>query len=577
MDMRVSLPESVASEIIRYCDIAYAIVSPDLTVECFSEGLLKHFSQQAHFESSLEQALGGVDIADTRRVVLSAAPNPCFDIHQLEAGNFLVVNGTQPEVNDSAAEELSLISHGLSELADCNLDFHLGDNLNADSQSKAFLQTTMANLNEAVKQIHSSCARINNTSLNLNAQSKELAARSTRQFEATEATSSSMEELSATIAHNAEKTSHAEKTSIAAVDLAKEGNRSLEQMISAISQISDSAKEMNKIIETVDLITFQTNILSINAAVEAAHAGEHGRGFSIVAQEVRALAKRSKASSTDIKDLINSTLEACVQAKTVAENSGQVVTQMSQKILDICDDMSFISSASKEQATGIDQATRSLADIASLADQNNDASTLLSQHTLQLRQEVEQMQDVIGVFKLNKDSFSHPTHKEVCDLVQQASDAIRCRLEVAILDNEITHSALFDRNYIEVQDSNPSRYQTRFDQFTDEHVGPIQEQWLAQHPSLVYLIVSDENGYVPTHNQVFSQPLTGNPEQDVARNRTKRIFTDRVGLSVGKHTEAYLIQTYRRDTGELMFDLSVPLFVNGEHWGGVRAGYRLQA
>ncbi|GAK87296.1 methyl-accepting chemotaxis protein [Vibrio ponticus] len=68
--------------------------------------------------------------------------------------------------------------------------------------------------------------------------------------------------------------------------------------------------------------------------------------------------------------------------------------------------------------------------------------------------------------------------------------------------------------------------------------------------------------------------LTGNPDIDIVRNRTKRIFGDRVGQKCGSHTQTMLLQTYKRDTGEIMHDLSVPIYVNNKHWGAVRLGYK---
>ncbi len=86
---------------------------------------------------------------------------------------------------------------------------------------------------------------------------------------------------------------------------------------------------------------------------------------------------------------------------------------------------------------------------------------------------------------------------------------------------------------------------------------------------------ANPDGYVPTHNLRFSQPLTGDRARDLVGNRTKRIFSDRVGRSVGAHTDPYRLQVYRRDTGQIMFDLSVPVYVDGRHWGGFRIGYSL--
>ena len=93
---------------------------------------------------------------------------------------------------------------------------------------------------------------------------------------------------------------------------------------------------------------------------------------------------------------------------------------------------------------------------------------------------------------------------------------------------------------------------------------------------MTYAIACDQGGYVPTHNRKFSQPLTGDEKVDFVNNRTKRMFDDPVGKRCGDHTQPFLLQTYRRDTGEIMHDISAPVMVKGRHWGGFRIGYKTE-
>jgi len=104
----------------------------------------------------------------------------------------------------------------------------------------------------------------------------------------------------------------------------------------------------------------------------------------------------------------------------------------------------------------------------------------------------------------------------------------------------------------------------------------LQEPILERHAHVSYAISADRKGYVPTHNRRYSQPLTGDEKTDLLNNRTKRVFDDPVGSRVGNHELPYLLQTYRRDTGEIIFDISAPIYVNGRHWGGFRIGYRTE-
>jgi len=137
--------------------------------------------------------------------------------------------------------------------------------------------------------------------------------------------------------------------------------------------------------------------------------------------------------------------------------------------------------------------------------------------------------------------------------------------------------ALFDRNYLPIPNTDPPKHTTRFDAFTDRVLPALQDGLLAAMPNLVYAGAVDNNGYFPTHNARYAKPLTGNYEIDLVNNRTKRIFSDRTGTRCGSNTKPFLLQTYKRDTGEVMHDLSVPIYIAGKHWGGFRIGYRSAA
>ncbi|MCX8146557.1 MAG: methyl-accepting chemotaxis protein, partial [Azovibrio sp.] len=130
--------------------------------------------------------------------------------------------------------------------------------------------------------------------------------------------------------------------------------------------------------------------------------------------------------------------------------------------------------------------------------------------------------------------------------------------------------------YQPIPGTRPPKFHTRFDALCDQILPPIQEALVARHPEIVYAIACDRRGYVPTHNQRFSKPLTGDEQVDMLNNRTKRIFDDPVGRRCGDHEKPFLLQTYRRDTGEIMHDISAPVYVQGRHWGGFRIGYKTE-
>ncbi|HMF27321.1 MAG TPA: hypothetical protein VKE42_01030, partial [Candidatus Cybelea sp.] len=88
-----------------------------------------------------------------------------------------------------------------------------------------------------------------------------------------------------------------------------------------------------------------------------------------------------------------------------------------------------------------------------------------------------------------------------------------------------------------------------------------------------FALCVDANGYAPTHNSKYSKPSTGDRAKDLAQSRDKRIFNDPTGMRAAKNEAPVLLQTYRRDTGEVLNDLSLPIHVGGRHWGALRFGF----
>ena len=137
-----------------------------------------------------------------------------------------------------------------------------------------------------------------------------------------------------------------------------------------------------------------------------------------------------------------------------------------------------------------------------------------------------------------------------------------------------SEAELFDDTYRPLPGTRPQQYTTRFDTLTDRIFPSLQEAVLSAHEEIVYAIGTDRNAYVPTHNRCFAHAPTGDLAWDLAHCRSKRIFDDPVGRQCGLHQMPFLLQTYRRDTGEIMHDISAPVYVGGRHWGGFRVGYR---
>lgn len=150
-------------------------------------------------------------------------------------------------------------------------------------------------------------------------------------------------------------------------------------------------------------------------------------------------------------------------------------------------------------------------------------------------------------------------------------------LSDAIAHGVMTEEQIFDTNYIPIPNTTPQKYHTMFDSFTDANLSKVQDPFLNDRV-VIYAVSQDINGYVPTHNNVY--PKSGVFESGgIGDNpaRSKRIFNDEVGLACSRNTEPSLLQVYvRGDTGETMWDISSPIYVNGRHWGAFRVGFSME-
>jgi methyl-accepting chemotaxis protein len=169
--------------------------------------------------------------------------------------------------------------------------------------------------------------------------------------------------------------------------------------------------------------------------------------------------------------------------------------------------------------------------------------------------------------------------REMLALGNEFARRVTETIEKWLQAKEVSPERLFSFLYYPVANTDPPKFTTDYDKLSDRE-GPggfveIQENVYNRAPNvIVYTVTVDRNGYLPTHNKRYSMPLTGNLASDLVNNRSKRIFDDRTGFAAAQNIAPFLIQNYQRDTGETMADLSVPVFVQGKHWGAVRIGYR---
>jgi methyl-accepting chemotaxis protein len=349
-----------------------------------------------------------------------------------------------------------------------------------------------------------------------------------------------------------------------------------------IQELNEKSNKIQGVTTTIQSIAEQTNLLALNAAIEAARAGDQGRGFAVVADEVRQLAGRTAQATGEvaetlqeirsdtslivsrIEDLAKSVESGLESVESVGERLDQIRDQsdrVQQQVARIAEidqnNEQSLQQVSSAIETVRDQITESDTSVASLAQQ---AATLM-----------ELAEEANAAFALNSDESYH---RFFYDQARQGADRIGKLFEKAVRDGQLAESALFDKKRTPIPKTDPQKYSSSFDRFTDQQLPTVQEAVKGAHPSMVFAIAAAPDGYVPTHNRDFAHAPTGDPKVDLVKSRSKRLFNDRTGARCGSHTQNMLLQTYRRDTGEVMHDLSVPIYVNGKHWGGFRLGYK---
>lgn len=405
----------------------------------------------------------------------------------------------------------------------------------------------------------------------------------------------SIDQISKAITYNFSQIEQISNITVEMKSEAENGFTLLDNSKSAMDEIVKATKTIDSAVELIKDISEQTNVLSINAAIEAATAGEAGKGFAIVAQEVRKLANKSSDAAKQIKMLAWDAAQKAYYGQEISAQIAHGFESVRDKIDHTTDLINHVVGVGREQLKGVE----SLNNTSERLDSAMQRNTQISNETFVISNKVAKMAHELLTEANNinfagknavkeqrsMDNFYETTEGDIliANKAIECANAISKLFEDALNTNKIKYEDLFSDIHDPIAGTNPLQYKTPYLYLTDMLLPAIQEPVLAFDKRIVFCAAMDRFAFLPTHNNAISKPqkepnTSENIAWNTANSRNRRFFKDKTGTSLALNTQEFLIQTYWRDMGNnnfiLMKDASAPIFVKGKHWGGFRIGYK---
>ena len=352
------------------------------------------------------------------------------------------------------------------------------------------------------------------------------------------------------------------------------------QFQDTVQKLSENSANVVNILGMVKEFSDQTNLLALNASIEAARAGDAGRGFAVVADEVRNLSQKVGVATTQIDTnisemaiLVSDTHSSAVTILEYIENTETFIDSTSNQFVKLVSDFEDISNQLTSISAAIEELSHTNRDshdhvhkITELSIEMKEDMDRSKTYSEDLEKATETTQEQLSHFQIGRGGFENMTRtgsdwsKEIMQAMKQ-------------LDAQGVN--LFDQNYKRINSGQePAKFNVSYADAFERMLQPMFDRFISERPEFIYAIAVDKKGYAPAHHSKVSQPITGDVSTDLVKSRHRRFFTgNRQERRRCSHENSFLLQTYIRDTGEILNDLSIPLYVNGKHWGALIMGF----